>query len=213
MVDLRATMKPVWTPVLKEIPANKRKEVEALTARLVFAIHADTNGNIEVTHRILGPKPDKATSDTLNELSKSVEISARGFLMGYVPFMLTSLIPEKLDKFVLQDVESQYVLSFLDSNMDVSMVMDKELRISEVKSPQGVVKPELLKTSKGYALKGYESSFEDPILGSTSLKVKIETLPLQGFALPSRVLLNGSFGARKVTFEMLFSNYKLKLVR
>lgn len=211
IVDMRATMKPVWTSLLKEIPADKRKRVERLTNRLVFSIHADTSGKVEVTHTILGPKPDKATADTLNELSKNVEVSAQGFLLSYVPFMLSYLIPEKLENFVLQDLESQYVLSFTENKAEVSVVMDKELRIAELKTAQGIVKPELLKTGKGYALKGYESTLEDPILGSIRLKVNIETLPLQGFALPTRVVLNTSYGARTVNFELLFSNYKLKL--
>ncbi len=206
-------MKPVWTPLLKEVPADKRKSAAALTNRLLFNIHVDASGKLEVSHTILGPKPDKATADNLNELSKGVEMSVRGFLMCYVPFMLTYLIPEQLDNFVLQDLDSQYVLSFVDGKMDVSVVMDKDLRIVEFKSPQGVVKPDLLKVSKGYALKGYDSTFEDPILGSTRLKVNIETLPLQGFSLPHRVVMNSSYGARNVTFEMVFSNYKLKLTR
>lgn len=213
LLDFRATMKPVWTSLLKEVPADKRNKVAQLTNRLVFTVHADTSGKVEVTHSILGPKPDKATTDLLNELSKSVEVSAQGFLLGYVPFMLTHLIPDNLDKFALLDLESGYVLSFTDGKMDVSIAMDKELRITEVKTPQGLVKPNLLKTSKGYALKGYESTFEDAILGSTRLKVNVATLPVQGFDLPSRVLLNGSFGSKEFTFEMLFSNYRLKFAR
>src|SRR4029079_1538803 len=112
LLEVRASIIPNWQIMLKDVSPKYKPAVLRLSNRLRFTLEADTKGNINVTHSIVGPKPNKATADALDNLAKSVELSVTGFLMSWAPFMLSELIPENLEQFVLQDLESQRLLTF-----------------------------------------------------------------------------------------------------
>jgi hypothetical protein len=210
LVEIRAALNPNWQPVFRELPAARKSTAMRLANRLRFSVVADRNGKIEVSHRILGPKPDKSTADILDTLAKGVELSATGFLMSWSPFMMTFLIPDQLDKFVLQEQESEYLLSFNQGGIDVSVAMNKDLSITELKTAQGSVKPTLTRTNDGFVLTGYEAINVDPVVGTVSLKARIESAPVNGMTLPKTVFLEGTSGGVPFKFELLFSNYRLK---
>ena len=212
LVEVRATLSPNWQPVFRELPTARKPSAMKLANRLRFSIVVDSNGKIEVAHRILGPKPDKPTAEALDLLAKGVELSATGFLMSWSPFMMTSLIPEQLDKFVLQEQETEYLLSFNQSGIDVSVVMKKDLLITELKTLQGSVRPTLTRTTDGFVLTGYEANNTDPVVGTVSLKARIESVTISGMTLPQKVFLEGTSGGVPFKFELLFTNYRLKMV-
>ena len=210
LTEVRASMWPNWTPLFKNLPAAQKTTAMRLANRLRFSIIADRNGNIRVYHQIVGPKPNKGTTEALDNLAKGVELSATGFLMSWAPFMLTWLIPEHLDHFVMQEQENGYVLSFTESGVDVSVVMNKDLLMTELRTPQGTVKPTLLRTNDGYVLTGYEANNTDPVVGHTELKARIVSQQVTGLLLPKTVFLEGASGQTPFHFELHFSNYRLK---
>ncbi|HEV8368958.1 MAG TPA: hypothetical protein VGQ39_13480 [Pyrinomonadaceae bacterium] len=112
LIELRASVSPNWEPLLANLEPKRKPAALKLARRLRFSITASAAGNIQVSHTILGPKPNKATADALDTMAKGVELSVTGFLMSWAPFMLTHLIPEKLDHFVLQDRDAERVLTF-----------------------------------------------------------------------------------------------------
>ena len=183
-----------------------------LTSRLRFSIVADRDGHIQVTHQVLGPKPKKVTAESLDNLAKGVELSATGFLMSWAPFMLTWLIPEKLDHFVMQEQESGYVLSFQESGVEVNIAMNKDLLMTELRTAQGTVKPTLLRTNNGYVLTGYEANNSDPVVGHTELKARIVYEDITGIPLPKTVFLEGSSGPTPFHLELRFANYRVKRI-
>jgi hypothetical protein len=208
--EVRASMWPNWTQVFKNLPAAQKTTAMRLANRLRFSIIADRNGNIQVTHQVVGPKPNKASAEALDNLAKGVELSATSFLMSWAPFMLTWLIPEKLDHFVMQEQQNGYVLSFTESGVDVSVVMNKDLLMTELRTPQGSVKPNLLRTNDGYVLTGYEANNTDPVVGHTELKARIVSQQVTGLLLPKTVFLEGASGQIPFQFELHFANYRLK---
>ena len=210
LVEVRAAMNPNWQPVFKDLPAARKPTAMRLANRLRFSIVADRNGKVEVVHRVLGPKPDKATAEVLDTLAKGIELSATGFLMSWSPFMMTFLIPEQLDKFVLQKQENDYLLSFDQSGVEVSVAMKKDLLITELKTPQGSVRPTLMRTNEGFVLTGYEADNVDPVVGNVSLKTRIESVPVNGMTLPQKVFIEGTSGGVPFKFELLFTNFRLK---
>lgn len=210
LVEVRATLSPNWQPVFRDLAAARKPTAMKLANRLRFSIFADRDGKIEVVHRILGPKPNRPTADALDLLAKGVELSATGFLMSWSPFMMTSLIPEHLDKFVLQEQETEYLLTFTQSGIDVSVAMTKDFLITELKTPQGSVRPTLRRTPGGFVLTGYEANNTDPVVGTVSLKARIESVPVNGITLPQKVFLEGTSGGVPFQFELLFTNYRLK---
>lgn len=210
LIEIRASMSPNWQPLFRGLPAARKQTAMKLANRLRFSILADRNGKIEVTHRIFGPKPDKATAEILDTLAKGVELSATGFLMSWSPFMLTFLIPDKLDGFVLQELESQYLLSFKQGGVEVSVAMTKDLLMTELRTPQGSVTPRLMRTNKGFVLTGYEARNIDSVVGQVELKARIESQDINGMPLPKKVFLDGTSGGVPFSFELLFTNYRLK---
>jgi hypothetical protein len=212
LTEVRASMWPNWTLVFRDLPASQKSTAMNLAKRLRFSIVADRDGHVQVTHQVLGPKPKKATAEALDNLAKGVELSATGFLMSWAPFMLTWLIPEKLDHFVMQQQESGYILSFTESGVEVNVVMNKDLLMTELRTAQGTVKPILLRTKNGYVLTGYEANNTDPVVGHTELKARIVSQEVTGLLLPETVLLEGASGQTPFKIELKFSNYRLKRV-
>ena len=210
LIEVRASLNPNWQPVFHDLPAARKPTAMKLANRLRFSILVDRNGKIEVVHRILGPKPNKPTAEALDLLAKGVELSATGFLMSWSPFMMTSLFPEQLEQFVLQEQESEYLLSFNQSGIDVGVVMKKDLLITELKTPQGSVRPTLSRTADGFVLTGYEANNTDPVVGTVSLKARIESVPIDGMILPQRVLLEGNSGGVPFKYELVFANFRIK---
>jgi hypothetical protein len=203
-------MWPNWTQVFKDLPAAQKTTAMRLANRLRFSIVADHENHIQVSHQIIGQKPNKATAEALDNLAKGVELSATSFLMSWAPFMLTWLIPEKLDQFVMQEVEPGYVLSFTESGIQVTVVMNKDLLMTELRTPQGSVRPQLLRTKDGYVLTGYEANNTDPVVGHTELKARIVSQEVTGLLLPKTVFLEGASGQTPFHFELHFANYRLK---
>ena len=210
LVGMEASVTPVWDYLLATVDQKQKTQVLRLMSRLRFTMSIDANGAARVNHRVLGPPPDKTTKATLDDMARAVELSTLGFLMSWAPIMLTYLIPEKLDSFVLQDLDSDYLLSFKDQGTEVSITISKDLVIKEIRSPMGWMKPALLKTSKGYLLTGYEAAYNGPNVGAGSLSVSLLSQEVAGMPLPSRVTLNSTSAGQFGKVELLFSNYQLK---
>jgi len=207
---MKASVFPNWTVLLKEVGPKERPAALRLANRLRFSMEVDSKGGIHVNHQIIGPKPNKATLNALDNMAKGVDLSITSFLMSWTPFMLTYLIPENLDQFVLQDLDSQRVLTFKQGEVEVTVAIAKDFEIKELRTPQGAIKPLLTKNKDGFVLTGYEGDNEDPVVGKVKIKAKIVSVPTQGMLLPSTVLLNGSAGATPINFEMRITNYVLK---
>jgi hypothetical protein len=110
----------------------------------------------------------------------------------------------------MQELESGYQLSFQESGIDVTVSMNKDLLMTELRTPQGTVKPTLLRTKNGYVLTGYEANNADPVVGHTELKARIVSQEITGLTLPKTVFLEGASGQVPFHFELRFANYRLK---
>ena len=207
---IQASVFPNWQNMLKDLPPAKRTQAMRLANRLRFSVEADAKGGIRVTHTITGPKPDKGTADALDNIAKGVDLSVTGFLMSWAPFMLSYLIPENLDHFVLQDLNEQRLLTFTQGSVDVSIAITKDFEIKELRTPQGAIKPLLTRRQNGFLLVGYEGDNEDPVVGNVVVKARIESVSTQGMMLPRTVFLNGSAGKSPINVEFQFMNYVLR---
>ena len=207
---LKASVIPSWNVILKDLGAKEKTSALRLANRLRFVMEADAKGGMHVTHQIVGPRPDKPTLNALDNIAKGVDLSITSFLMSWAPFMLTYLIPEDLDHFVLQDLEWQRLLTFKQGEVEVSVAITKDFEIKELRTAQGAIKPLLTKNKDGFVLIGYEGNNEDPVVGSVKIKAKIDSIPTQGMLLPRTVVLNGLAGTTPINFEMRITNYILK---
>jgi hypothetical protein len=210
LLQLRASVVPNWTAMFKDVPVKDRPGLIRMASRLRFVMEADATGNFHVTHSIVGPKPAKGPAEALDTIAKGVDLSITGFLMTWAPFMLTYLIPEDLEQFVLQDQETRKVLTYKEREVPVSLVITKDYEIKELSTPQGSVKPTLKKEKTGFVLTGYEGNNEDPIIGKVVVNGRIDLAPVQGLMLPKTVFLTGKSGETPINFELNFVNYRLK---
>lgn len=210
LLGFNASVIPNWAVMFKDVPVKDRPGLIRATSRLRFSVEVDATGNFHVTHSINGPKPAKAQAEALDNIAKGVDLSVTGFLMTWSPFMLTYLIPEKLDQFVLQDLENQKVLTYKQGEVAVSVVMTKDYEIKELSTPQGSVKPKLRREKTGFVLTGYEGSNEDPVVGKVIVNGRVELAPVQGFLLPKIVFITGNSGSTPLNIELSFVNYRLK---
>ncbi|HEY6802961.1 MAG TPA: hypothetical protein VI306_05215 [Pyrinomonadaceae bacterium] len=210
LVGLRATVVPNWTATFKDVPIKDRAALLRVANRLRFNLEVDETGNFHVTHAIVGPRPAKAAAGALDDIAKGVDLSITGFMMTWAPFMLTYLIPDNLEQFVLQDLDSQKVLTYKEREVAVSLTLTKDFEIKELSTQQGSVKPVLRRDKSGFVLTGYEGNNDDPIVGKVVINAKIRLAPVQGLLLPKTVFLNGKSGATPINFELNFLNYRLK---
>jgi len=211
LLEARASVVPNWAILLADVKQPEKPAAMRLANRLRFSFVANADGHIEVTHTVIGPKPNKAVTQALDTMAKGVELSVTGFLMSWAPFMLTHLIPEKLDHFVLQDVQSGRVLNFNESGVDVTVALTRDYEITELRTPQGTVKPRLKRTDSGFVLTGYEGNNEDPYVGHVILNTRVDSALTQGMLLPKTVFINGSAAQTPINFELHFTNYRLKM--
>src|SRR5258705_89043 len=212
LVELRASVTPNWEPLLVEVEPARRPAALKLAAQLHFSVAADAKGTVKVTHHIMGRPSGRVASEALETLAKGIEQSIYGFLISWVPFMLSHLIPEKLDHFVLQDLGKEYLLSFKDGGSDVSVSMTKEFVIRELKTSQGSLKPLLQQTRNGFMLTGYEGDYQDAALGHVTLKATLDSQVVGRMQLPRRVVLSTTIGENRTRVELGFTNYQLKTI-
>jgi len=210
LTQMTAQVIPNWDPFFVSIEPDRRATGLKLANRLRFTMTADSNGAINVTHRVVGPRPNKATMAALNSIAQGIELSVTGFLMSWMPFMMTHLIPDQLDQFVLQDLGNDYVLTFKEGPAEVSVTMTKDLVITELKTALGSVKPQLMRTKNGFLLTGYEGDNESQVSGRIVFKATVASQPVLGMQLPSRLVLNGTIGGTPLQVDLGFTNYQLK---
>jgi hypothetical protein len=208
--EISATVLPNWDLAFVDLEPAKRPEALALASRLRFSLFADSTGIVRVTHTVVGPKLTRIKAETVKTIATGVELSVTGFLMSWMPFMMTYLIPDKLDHFVLQDLNSAYLLTFTEQTIEVGLKVTKDFVITELATPLGSVKPSLLRSKNGFVLTGYEAMNEDPVVGKITLKAKIDSTPIRGMLLPRSVSLTGSAAEKAFNLKFFFTNYKLK---
>jgi hypothetical protein len=210
LIEIRAAVVPNWSTLLDGIDPARIPDALKLAHRLQFSMSIDSAGSIRITHRVVGPRVNSTTAASLASMAMGVEQSVTGFLKTWTPFMFTYLIPEKLDHFVLQDLGTHYLLSFKDGNTDVSISMTKDFAITELKTPQGSVKPRLRPTRNGFVLIGYEGNYQIPGTGYINVRARVDSQEISGMELPRTVTIDSEIGGTPLRVELGFTKYQLK---
>jgi hypothetical protein len=208
LIEIQASVDPNWELFFEGLTEKGKAAARDALHHLHFSVTADTSGKIKVTHQI--EAQNKETTKFLEDVAKKIEVSVGGFLRSWIPFTLTSVIPEKLDHFVLQDLNSQYLLTFREDAGEVNITITKDHEIREVKTSDGIVKPLLKRTDLGFVLTGYEANIDDTNGGRLELHANVELSDVEGMLLPRNVFLNGLADKTPVKVEFHFANYKLR---
>lgn len=214
----QSTIKPNWEQVLKAGGANDPEQMQG-ALKLLNGIHftmlLDQNGKVTVTHKTDIEPPNEQARQGFDQIYSGIDQAVSGFFATWSLFMLNSPLPEVNSDYRLDDLGSQYRLSYKEGSSDIVTLMGKDLVIQEVKvvSPQftSIVKPRVSKTGKGFVLTGYVGDYTPASgPGVVHLDVKIDHAAIQGLQLPVSLIADTTLDGAPTHMELAFSEYEVK---
>jgi hypothetical protein len=216
--EFEANVQPNWRLVLKDQlaqdPAGAEQGLKMLDG-IHFQVSLDRSGATKITHHEDVAPTSEQAAEGFKQIFSGMEQAMSGFFDSWTPFMLTSPFPEAAGEYTLEELNNQYHLSYKDGSAAIATTMSKNLVISEIRvdSPafKSVLKPEFIKSPQGLLLSGYEATYLGTAGGeSVKLSVRIENQPINGFQLPGKLNLDGSYQGTPFQMELAFSNYQVK---
>src|SRR5262249_33687969 len=182
---------------------------------LHFTMVLDQQGKVSVKHRSDVEPPNEQARHGFEQIYSGIDQAVSGFFATWSLFMLNSPFPDAGSAFQLDDLGSQYRLSYKEGTSDVVTLMSKDLIISEIKvtSPEflSTVKPQISKTANGFVLTGYVGDYAPTAgAGVVHLVVKIENAPVNGLQLPLTLVADSMMDGAPTHMELAFSEYQVK---
>jgi hypothetical protein len=218
LTGFQSNVQPNWRLVLKDQiaadPANAETALKMLNG-IHFTVSLGPDGVVKVTHHVDVAPSNEKVAEGFNQIFSGMEQAMSGFFDTWKPFMLTSPFPAVNGDYQLEELDNQYHLSYKDDTADVATTMSKELLISEIKvdSPafKSVLKPVFSKNPQGFLLTGYDATYQEPSgKVGVQLKVQIDYQQVNGFQLPNKLNLTGSYQGTPFAMELTFSDYQVK---
>ncbi len=214
----QSTVSPNWEQVLKNQNVSDPGQVQAalkLLNGLHFTMLMDGNGKVSVQHRSDSEPPNEQVRKGFEDIYSGIDQTVSGFFATWSLFMVTPPFPDTDSEYQLEDLGSQYRLSYKDGSTDVVTLMGKDLIISQIKvtSPEftSIVKPQMVQTGKGLVLNGYVGDYTPKSgPGVVHLNVKIEHHEISGLQLPTSLIADTSLDGVPTHMELAFSGYEVK---
>lgn len=212
LTDFHCTATPNWAKLLEAFrqkdQAGYDKALSTLN-QLSFAVSVNANGKTEVTHN--RPTAGNAQVESgFQEIYKGMEQMMSGFFDTWSPFAFSGLFPEPDSDYRLDDLGSQYRLTYKDGAADVETTMGRDFAISELKVATATfrssIRPQFSKGAQGFMLTGYNADYEGQSKEETThLEVSIDYQQINGVKLPQTLSLKGSYGASPFQVELAFT--------
>lgn len=216
--EFQATIKPNWALVLKDQlkadPASGQAAVKLLNG-LHFSMLLDKDGKVTVTHHTDTEPANEQQRQGFAQIYSGMDQAINGFFTTWELFMLTSPFPAADSNYTLEDLGTQYRLSYKDGAADVVTMMDKNLIITDIKVNSAdfisSVRPQFVHTAKGFVLTGYDADYK-PTSGSgvVKLAIKIDHQPVSGLQLPVSLVLDSVMDGAPTHMELAFSEHQVK---
>jgi hypothetical protein len=129
--------------------------------------------------------------------------------------MLNSPFPSVDSDYKLEDLGTQYRLSYKDGNADVTTMMGKNLIITDIKVNSAdfvsSVRPQFVHTPKGFVLTAYDADYKPTSgAGVVKLTLKIDHKLVSGLQLPTGLVLDSVMDGAPTHMELAFSDYEVK---
>jgi hypothetical protein len=216
--EFQATVQPNWKQVLQGQNVTDPAQLESalkLLNGLHFNMLMDKEGKVTVRHTSDAEAPNAQVQQGFDQIYSGIDQAVSGFFATWSLFMLGSPFPPADSEFKLEDLGSQYRLSYKEGPSDIVTMLSKDLVISSIKvtSPEfvSIVKPEIAKTDKGFMLIGYVGDYtphSGP--GVVHLNVTIENGAVNGLQLPVNLIADSVFDGAPTHMELAFSNHQVK---
>jgi hypothetical protein len=216
--EFRATVKPNWELVLKDQmkadPAAAQAAVKLLNG-LHFSMLLDRSDKVTVTHHTDTAPSNEQQRKGFDDIYSGMDQALNGFFTTWELFMLNSPFPSPDSDYKLEDLGTQYRLSYKDGGADVVTMMGKNLIITDIRVNStefnSSVRPQFVHTAKGFVLTGYDADYK-PTSGSgvVKLALKIDHQPVGGLQLPVSLVLDSVMDGAPTHMELAFSEHEVK---
>lgn len=215
--EFRATIKPNWALVLKDqLKADPEKGEAALKLLngLHFSMLLDKDGKVTVTHHTDSEPANAQQRQGFDQIYSGMDQAITGFFTTWSVFMLGPPLPATDSKYQLEDLGTQYRISYKDGPSDVITTMGKDMIITEVKvkSAEFVssVRPQLTRSAKGLVLSGYSADYKPTSgQGVVKLDLKIQNQAVNGLQLPVNLVLDSVLDGEPTHMELGFSEHQV----
>ncbi|MCU1255381.1 MAG: hypothetical protein JWM83_1680 [Candidatus Angelobacter sp.] len=216
--EFRATVKPNWALVLKDQikadPAAAQAGLKLLNG-LHFSMLLDRSDKVTVTHHTDIAPSNEQQRQGFDQIYSGMDQAISGFFATWSMFMLNSPFPTADSDYKLEDLGTQYRLSYKDGSSDVVTMMGKNLIITEIKvnSPEFVssVRPQFAHTAKGFVLRGYDADYTPKSgPGVVKLAVKMDHEPVSGLQMPTSLVMDSVMDGAPTHMELAFSEHEVK---
>ncbi len=174
------------------------------------------HGAVKVNHWSDAPPATEEMQNHFNKIYEGMDQMVSGFFDTWSLFVLNSPLPAPESNYQLTDLHENYVVTYKEDGADVSTTLNKEFEISELKVStadfKSSIKPQFVKTAKGYIISGYEATY-DPTTGSGTVKLKLQVdyQDVKGLQLPRQIHMTGVYDGKPLEAELLFSEYVVNL--
>ena len=216
--EFRATIKPNWELVLKDQikadPVAGQAGVKLLNG-LHFSMLLDRSDKVTVTHHTDTPPSNEQQRQGFDQIYSGMDQAINGIFATWSMFMLNSPFPSSDSDYKLEDLGTQYRLSYKDGASDVITMMGKNLIITDIKVTSAEfsssVRPRFVHTAKGFVLTSYDADY-NPTSGPgvVKLTLKIDHEPVSGLQLPVSVVLDSVMDGAPTHVELAFSDHEVK---
>ena len=216
--EYQSTIKPNWEQVLKGQGVTDSAQMQnalKLLNGIHFTMLLDKDGKVTVTHKTDIEPVDEQVRKGFNDIYSGIDQAVSGFFATWSLFILNPPFPEINSEYRLEDLGSQYRLSYKEGTSDIVTTMGRDLAIQEVKvtSPQfiSVVKPHVSKNPKGFVLTGYAGDYTPTSgPGVVHLEITIDHQPVQGLQLPVSLIADTTLDGTPTHMELAFSDFAVK---
>jgi hypothetical protein len=216
--QFQCNMTPNWDSLLadtkKTNPVGADRAISMLR-QLQFTVTQGSRGPAKVTHTTITATDDKM-AEGLNQIYSGMEQMVSGFFDTWSPFMVSSPFPDTGSNYQLADEGALWSLSYKDGpSAQVVTTMTKGLLIRELKvnTPQfsSSIRPQFTDSAQGMLLTGYQADYVGQSPSETThLQVGIAYQTVNGFQLPQKLNLGGSYGGSPFQVEVTFSGCQAK---
>jgi hypothetical protein len=216
--EFRATVKPNWELVLKDQlkadPVGAQAGLKLLNG-IHFSMLLDDAGKVTVTHKTDTEPSSEQQRKGFDDIYSGMDQAINGLFATWSLFMLNSPFPSSDSKYKLEDLGTQYRLSYKDGRADVVTMMGKNLIITDIEVTSAEfnssVRPQFVHTPKGFVLTGYDADYKPTSgPGVVKLALKIQHHPVDGLQLPDTVVLDSVMDGAPTHMELAFSDYAVK---
>jgi hypothetical protein len=206
-------MVPNWSYLLQDQrkidPAATDGAIKRLEA-LRFSLILGLEGNAQVLHNDLTSENEQVASG-LKQVYTGMTQMATGFFQTWSGYMISTALPDPGTDFQLEQLASEYRLTYKDGDADVVTTVTKDFVITtqsvKTKEFDATLNPKFNKIAKGLVLASYQATYRGATPAETTeLSVSMDYQEVNGLQFPSVTTISGSYGPTPFTAKVAFTD-------